>query len=331
VFGPHADALRWTLLVLGLLTAFVGAAMALAQHHLKRMLAFVTVAYIGLFLVGIAMLTPDGLGGTAIYVVGDGFVKASLFVCIGIVQQRRASIDEVDLHGRGRDLRVVGVLFALGSLAVAGLPPFGPFLGKALVEDASLKQAGMSWVPTAMMLASALAAGALLRAAARVFLGAGEPGVEDESSDEAREEAEPEQDAPHDRTPAVMWIPAVVLLAAGLAWGVIPGLAHATIDAAARFTDTPGYIATVLRGAHPSVHAPATTGPTGASYLYAAGGVLLAVAVAALGVSRARTVDRLRPGFARLRELHSGHVGDYVAWLTAGVAVIGITFGVALR
>src|SRR4051794_17314067 len=42
---PHAEALRWILLGIGLLTAFVGAAMALAQHHLKRMLAFVTISF----------------------------------------------------------------------------------------------------------------------------------------------------------------------------------------------------------------------------------------------------------------------------------------------
>jgi multicomponent Na+:H+ antiporter subunit D len=39
----------------------------------------------------------------------------------------------------------------------------------------------------------------------------------------------------------------------------------------------------------------------------------------------------VRPGLARLRALHSGHVGDYVAWLTAGVAVIAVVFGVTLR
>jgi multicomponent Na+:H+ antiporter subunit D len=332
VLGAHAEGLRWTLLALGLVTAFVGAAMALAQHHLKRMLAFATVAYIGLFLVGIAMLSPDGLAGTAIYVIGDGFVKASLFVCVGIVQQRHASVDEVDLHGRARNLPITGAAFALGALAVAGLPPFGPFLGKALVEDATLKHSGMGWVPVAMMAASGLAAGALLRAGARVFLGLGDPGVQDDSSDEAQSEAEPEEDEPRDSTPAVMWLPAAALLAAGLAWGVIPGLARSAVEAAARFTDTRGYAAAVLHAAHAApAHVPTTSGPTTSAYLYGAGAVVVALATAATGVARARFLDTVRPGFARLRLLHSGHVGDYVAWLTAGVAVIGGVFGVVLR
>jgi multicomponent Na+:H+ antiporter subunit D len=304
--------------------------MALAQHHLKRMLAFATISYMGLFLVGIAMLSGDGLAGTAVYVVGDGLVKAALFVCIGIVQHRRASIDEVDLHGRCRDLRLTGAVFAIGALAVAGLPPFGPFLGKALVEDAALKQSGMAWVPAAMMVASALAAGALLRAAARLFLGLGERGESDDSSEEAAHE-EPESERSHDSTPAVMWLPAVALLAGGLAWGLVPGLGHATLAAAGQFGRPDVYAGVVLMGAHDALPAVPDLSPSFGSYLYGAGAVVGALAVASAGALRLGAVDAIRPAFWRLRDLHSGHVGDYVAWLTAGVALIGTTFALTLR
>lgn len=331
VVGPHAGALRWTLLAVGLTTAFVGAAMALAQHHLKRMLAFATVSYMGLFVVGIAMLSAGGLAGTAVYVVGDGFVKASLFVCIGIVQHRRSSVDEVDLHGRCRNMPWVGVMFALGALAVAGLPPFGPFLGKALVEDAALKQSGMAWVPVAMMAASALAAGAMLRSAARVFLGLGAPGTPDDSSDDAREATEPERENTHGRTPAVMWAPAVALLAAGLAWGLIPGLARSVLNGAVRFTDTTSYAAVVLHGARDAAAYTAGLAPSTGSYVYGAGAVLGALVVAGAGVARPQGLEPVRPALARLRLIHSGHVGDYVAWLTTGVAVIGTVFALTLR
>jgi multicomponent Na+:H+ antiporter subunit D len=331
VFGPHAEAVRWTFIAIGLATAFVGAAMALAQHHLKRMLAFATISYMGLFMVGIAVLSADGLAGTAVYVVGDGLVKAALFVCIGIVQHRRASIDEVDLHGRCQDLRTVAVVFTLGSLTIAGLPPFGPFLGKALVEDAAAKVAGLEWMPAAMMVASALTTGALLRASARIFMGLGPPGHPDESSDEAEEEADPESDQSHDRTPVLMWATAVTLLGAGMAWGLVPGLPHAALEAATRFTDSSAYGDAVLRGATQAAVSAPHTGPTTASYLYGIGAVLGALLVGGAGIVRLRSVDLVRPAFARLRALHSGHVGDYVAWLTTGVAVIGTTFALTLR
>jgi multicomponent Na+:H+ antiporter subunit D len=199
------------------------------------------------------------------------------------------------------------------------------------VEEAAAAQSGFDWLPVAMMVASALAAGALLRAWARVFLGAGPPGTADESSDEGREEAEPEEDLPQDRTPAVLWGPAVALLAAGLAWGIVPGLAQAAHEAAARFISFNLYAAEVLNGVRgPAPHLPHVPGPELSSYLYGAGATVGAIAVAAAGVRRVGTA-RLHPAFAGVRALHSGHVGDYVAWLTAGVAVIGVVFGVTLR
>jgi multicomponent Na+:H+ antiporter subunit D len=199
------------------------------------------------------------------------------------------------------------------------------------VEDAATKVGGLGWMPAAMMVTSALTAGALLRAGARVFAGMGSPGEPDESSDEAETEAEPETDQSHDRTPILMSGTAVVLLAAGMAWGLVPGLPHAALEAATRFTDTGAYAGAVLRGTtQTAAHVPHES-PTGASYLYGVGAVVGAVLVATASALRVGAVDVFRPGFARLRALHSGHVGDYVAWLTTGVAVIGATFALTLR
>ena len=191
----------------------------------------------------------------------------------------------------------------------------------------------MFWIPTAMMIVSALSAGAILRSTGRIFLGLGEPGERDHSSSEGsgEDEGEPETEESPDRTPPLMWIPAAILLLAGLGWGIVPGLGHAALDAATRFTDTPSYAGAVLHGAAPAaLHLPSLT-PSWSSYVYGVGAVAGALAVAATGVVRHRWVDTLRPAFAGLRTLHSGHVGDYVAWLTAGVALIGVTFALTLR
>jgi len=50
--------MRAVLLGLGILTAVVGAVMALAQIHLKRMLAFLTMSHLGIYLIGAGLLTP---------------------------------------------------------------------------------------------------------------------------------------------------------------------------------------------------------------------------------------------------------------------------------
>ena len=138
--GPLEDgeeAVRAVLVGAGVLTALVGGVMCVAQRHLKRMLAFATISHVGLFLVGIGLLDGAALGGTAIYLAADGLVKASLFVSVGAIQHRYASVNELRLRGRGRDLPVTGALMAPGGLALASLPPFGPFLGKAILETAA--------------------------------------------------------------------------------------------------------------------------------------------------------------------------------------------------
>ena len=55
-----------------------------------------------LFLVGIGLLTEDGVAGTGVYVVADGFAKAVLFACVGIVQHRLGRVGQATLYGRGR-------------------------------------------------------------------------------------------------------------------------------------------------------------------------------------------------------------------------------------
>ncbi|HEY2601071.1 MAG TPA: proton-conducting transporter membrane subunit [Thermoleophilaceae bacterium] len=329
VFAGHHAAIEAILIGAGVLTALLGALLSFAQSHLKRMLAYATVSYIGLFLIGFALLTPDGLAGTAIYLVADGCVKAALFVGVGILQHRLWSADELRLRGEGRGMPYTAALFVLGGLALASLPPFGTFLGKSLIEDAAVK-AGYGWVIVVFVIASALTGAAVLRAAGRVFLGLG-PGGEPEPSFEIdREESdEPETEEPRDRTPALLFVPAAVLVAAALALGLMPGLEHAALRAATAFVDRQGYAAAVLRGA--PAPAPHVSGPPAASaldYLYALLSVLGALGLAAFALMR--PLRSLGPGVTALRRLHSGRVGDYVAWLTLGVAAFGGLFAVTL-
>jgi multicomponent Na+:H+ antiporter subunit D len=309
--GPHAEAVRDILLVLGLTTALVGGVMCAAQRHLKRMVAFATVGHMGVLLCGVALLDHAGLAGVAVFVVGDGLVKAGLFVAIGGLEHRRGSIDELALYGRGRDLRALAALFAVCGLALAAAPPFGPFLGRAMIEDAASHQ-GLGWVAPVLVVASALIGGAVLRVVRTVFLGRGpEPPA---SRSTGREEA---GDDPADRgAPVVTVVASVALVTLGLAWGLVPGLVDAATAAAARFVDRPAYAAEILHGAAASVAAPAGAGPTATAWLWGAASALLAIGVACL-----RTVP-----VGPLRDLHSGRIGDYVAWLAAGAALVAGAF-----
>ena len=116
------------------MTALLGALMCPLQRNLKRLLAFSTVAHVGIFIMGVALLTPVGLDGAAFYILTHAPVKAALFLCVGILWRRFDSVDEHHLRGRGRDMVGTGLLFALGGLSLAGLPPLTMFLGKGMIE-----------------------------------------------------------------------------------------------------------------------------------------------------------------------------------------------------
>jgi multicomponent Na+:H+ antiporter subunit D len=318
--GGHAEAIRTVLVVTGLVSALVGSVMALAQHHLRRMLAFETIAHLGILLVGVGLLSVPALAGVAIFVVGDGLVRAGMFVGVGVLGLRLGSVDEGELHGRGRPLAALGLVFALGALLIAALPPGGAFLGRALIEDDAIKT-GHTWAVPAVVLASALSGGALLRAGARVFLGLGDPAPVDP------EEAE-RYARPLERAPALIWVPAAALVVGGLAWGLLPGLVHAAGRAAAAFADPARTAAVVLGGrAGTPLRAVSVPEPGGEAYALAFVSAAGAFAVGALGLWH-RRLQIAVPGWAveameALRRAHSGHVGDYLAWLAAGAALLG--------
>src|SRR4051812_48154133 len=85
VLGQFDHPIRDILLGVGTVTAILGALMCGLQRHIKRLLAYSTIAHAGCFLIGIALLTPDGLAGTAMYVLSHGLAKGALFLAGGIL------------------------------------------------------------------------------------------------------------------------------------------------------------------------------------------------------------------------------------------------------
>jgi multicomponent Na+:H+ antiporter subunit D len=246
---------------------------------------------------------------------------------------RYGSVDEADLYGRGTDTRLMKWLIVVGGLALACLPPFGTALGKSVAEDAA-SSSGYPWVPALFVAVSAVTGGAVLRVAARVFFGLGprpHEGRHQTSGDEERESP------PLERVPITMLIPILTLLAGALAVGVLPGAHSAAERAADFFVDGPGYQAQALSAVaqHPAPVAKGNWTAEGIALGLVSCG--LAVAVAAAGIWSQSLRDRFalvrfaaKP-LAALRSLHSGHIGDYVAWLMFGLAALGGFIGLPLR
>jgi multicomponent Na+:H+ antiporter subunit D len=337
VLGPHADAVRAILIAVGVVTALLGAAMCFAQRHLKRLLAFSTISHVGLFVCAVGLLGPKAIAGLAVYIVAHGLTKGALFMCMGVLLHRFATVDEFDLHGRGREVPFVGVLVAVGALLLAAAPPFTAFAGKSLIESAST-DTGYGWLIALFVLVSAATGGAVLRVAGRVFLGWGPTKGADSTQARAAEERVDETRDVRDHTPAAMMAVPAVLLAVAAVVVFVPGGVPGVDRAAARFTDHAAYARWVLAGTHIRWPHVVTSQIEAIDVVYAMLAVAGAVGAAALGLFGRPLRERLPSGIReptrgavlRLRHLHSGEIGDYIAWWTVGASLLGAVFLVAL-
>jgi multicomponent Na+:H+ antiporter subunit D len=342
----HRAGISHLFLALGVITAIVGALFCFRERHVKRLLAFSTMSHSGMFLAGFALLTPLGLAGEAVAVAGHAFVKAALFLGVGIVLHRLHSVNETWLHGRGRRLRLTGIAFTLAGLGLADLPPFGSFLGQGWIDDSGDARTG-PWLAAVCLVCTVLCAGAVLRVAFGVFYGLGDPPSEDPAMAAEANEETGETSSGRARTPLTMLLPCCALVVLGLGVGglaMVPRFAAGIEAAAVRFQDQAGYAATVLHGArvlHPvSLYPPAPAGVTPASVIIALCSVLFAVLLALaalywrrLPVLRAlrRTGETGRGLTVAVRRFQSGVINDYITWLVAGVATLGAVLALIVR
>jgi len=188
---PVPAAAGWVVIGLGAVSALFGIAFALAQNDLKRLLAYCSVENIGIILVGVgaAMLGVThgnaawgrlALAGAVLHVWNHGAFKSVLFFSAGSVLHATGTREMSRLGGLWRAMPWTASLFAIGAVAVSGLPPLNGFVSEWLVYlglfDATLHRGASVWVamPAAIMLAmaGALALACFAKAAAIVFLGA---------------------------------------------------------------------------------------------------------------------------------------------------------------
>jgi multicomponent Na+:H+ antiporter subunit D len=329
--GPDV---RRMFLVVGVVTAVVGTIMCPAQHHTKRMLAFSTIAHVGLIVCALALLTPGGTAGAFLFAAGHAGAQAALFFLAGLLLNRYGSVDERDLYGRGRGARVVPWLWVAGALALADLPPFGTSLGAAVSLQAGLGS-GYDYLAALFVLVPAVTGGTALRVTGRVFFALGPPPPRHGDVDVFEDDEDP--DIALRRVPVTMLVPIVVTLAGCLAEGLVPGAGGMAAHAGAYFVDRKGYSDAALR----HLFSPVAGGhPAAWTFLGVGLGVVSAVAacaVAALGLWSldvsfrfSAVTQACRRALGALRRIHSGHIGDYVAWLMTGMAVVAALIGLPL-
>jgi hydrogenase-4 component B len=176
---------------LGVISAVLGVAFALGQHDVKRLLAYHSVENIGIILIGvgfalIAMGEKNAswgrlaLAGGLLHVWNHGLFKALLFFGAGSVLHATGTREMSKLGGLWRMMPWTTSLFALGAVAISGLPPLNGFVSEWLVFlglfDATLARGASAWaaIPAVILLGvtGALALACFVKVCGVVFLGA---------------------------------------------------------------------------------------------------------------------------------------------------------------
>ncbi len=169
----------WTLLGLGLVSGVLGVLWALAQHDLKRVLAYSSVENIGIILLGMGVgalgmtygqpvVAVLGLTGALLHTLNHALFKSLLFLGAGAVARATGTRTIDELGGVGRWMPLTAVAFLLGSVAIVGLPPLNGFVSEWIVLQALLRS-GMTAGPTEVAVFAAAGVGVIAALAVACF------------------------------------------------------------------------------------------------------------------------------------------------------------------
>jgi formate hydrogenlyase subunit 3/multisubunit Na+/H+ antiporter MnhD subunit len=181
----------WVLVGLGATSGVLGVLFALAQHDLKRLLAYHSVENIGIILLGLGVgvlglatgvlpLAVIGFAAGLLHVLNHCLFKGLLFLGAGAVQHAAHTLDLEELGGLAKRMRWTATAFLIGSSAIVGLPPLNGFISEFMLFTTGFVAAshplpviatvGLT-VIIAMGLISGLAAACFAKAFGIVFLG----------------------------------------------------------------------------------------------------------------------------------------------------------------
>jgi multicomponent Na+:H+ antiporter subunit D len=305
VFGLGRTHILGLLLTIGILSALLGAVMALAQDDLKRLLAYDTISQMGILAAGLGTGTAPGIAGAVYHLVNHALFKSLLFLCAGAIVHRTGQTRLSEMGGLARRMPAVTAGFVIGAASIAGIPPLNGYVSLSLIHTGLLDS--HQYVPYALLLAAqVITIAALGKAAWLAFF-----------RRRARDHGTLEPLRPG------MVAGLASLAGCCVAFGVLPQffLGSVMAPAAASLLYPAQYARGVLTGLArlPALHVP---------FDYVSPGELASVAgCAAAGIMLAGAYLRARePAPVRLlRAAHTGSVNDYAAYAVAGMlAVIAV-------
>ncbi|MGF1657343.1 MAG: putative monovalent cation/H+ antiporter subunit A [Verrucomicrobiales bacterium] len=164
----------WTVVVTGFgaLTMLTGAILAWPQTDLKRLLAYTTVASLGICVMLLGIGTELALKAALVFLLGHALYKGALFMVAGSLDHETGSRDVRDLSGLFKLMPFTGLAAMLSALSMSGIPPLLGFLGKEVVYDAQVASPeNTAWLVWLALTANALMISVAITVGIRPFFG----------------------------------------------------------------------------------------------------------------------------------------------------------------
>ncbi len=156
------------LLIMGIITMIIAEMSAMKQQQIKRMLAFSSIGQMGLVVIAFGVGTSDSVQAGLFQMFNHAVIKALLFFAAGYLVFHSGSKKISALDGLGRDKPITSFFFALGALAIIGLPPFAGFWSKLYILI-SVADAGLITAVVLVLIASVIEAVYYLRVVSRLY------------------------------------------------------------------------------------------------------------------------------------------------------------------
>ena len=125
------------LLPLSVAAILIASLVAVFQNNVKRMLAYSSVAQVGYIILGISLATTAGVSAGMIHLFNHAMIKGALFLAMGCIFLRLASVDIRDMQGLARQMPWTMAAFVAGGLSLIGLPLTAGFISKWYLVSAA--------------------------------------------------------------------------------------------------------------------------------------------------------------------------------------------------
>ncbi|MCR5594515.1 MAG: sodium:proton antiporter [Lachnospiraceae bacterium] len=228
-----------TILILGAVTMFTGALLAMFSVNLKRTLACSSMSQIGFIMTGTGMYpilseiakeeSVMAAHGTVLHMINHSLIKLVLFMAAGVIFMNIHKLDLNEIRGYGRKKPLLKICFAIGALSISGIPFTSGYVSKTLLheaialgKEASIISRGMgltgllSVIEWVFLISGGMTLSYMLKLFIAIFV---------EKNTDERLQEEYDSQRPYMRTESVLSIviPAGIMLLMGLGPNMIMG------------------------------------------------------------------------------------------------------------